>query len=136
MSIQSQIQNALIKGDQLLGVDTNNVLVQEAQKRYNELSKHADKLSQEIEKKQKIIERVDRDFSDVNDSLPHPAKNTINVLEDYTIVLLLISYTFMIIAFIYAYTSNSAVPETAFMHAILGSIFVTLGISVLLYYIV
>ena len=137
MTIQSQIHDALTKGDSLFSIDTNNTLVHEASKRYKDLSKRVDILNREIEKKQQIIDRVDRDFSDVHDSVPQPEpKKMVNVFEDYTMALVVISYLFMVISFIYLYTVNSSNQVMAFIQSFVGSTVITLGMSILLYYIV
>ena len=55
-----------------------------------------EKLVKEVEKNEAIIERSDRDFSDVNDTIPQPyPKRVLNFAEDYTLAALVIAYLFM-----------------------------------------
>jgi hypothetical protein len=135
--LTTQINNALIRGDVLLSIDTNNVMVQQARKRQQELTEQKTKLENEIAKKNKIIERIDRDFSDTRNQIAHPQPvKKLVVLEDYTLALLCISYLFMVLTFIYYYTSISMTPMAAFMQALIGSLFLTMFVIILLYYIV
>jgi len=135
--LTTQINNALIRGDVLLSIDTNNVMVQQAKTRQKELTEQKTKLENEIAKKNKIIERIDRDFSDARNQIAHPQPiKKLVLLEDYTLALLCISYLFMVLTFIYYYTSISMTPMAAFMQALIGSLFLTMFVIILLYYIV
>lgn len=135
--LTTQINNALIRGDVLLSIDTNNVMVEQAKTRQTELTEQKTKLENEIAKKNKIIERIDRDFSDTRNQIAHPQPiKKLVVLEDYTLALLCISYLFMVLTFIYYYTSISMTPMAAFMQALIGSLFLTMFVIILLYYIV
>jgi hypothetical protein len=135
--LTTQINNALIRGDVLLSIDTNNAMVQQAKTRQKELTEQKTKLENEIAKKNKIIERIDRDFSDTRNQIAHPQPiKKLVVLEDYTLALLCISYLFMVLTFIYYYTSISMTPMAAFMQALIGSLFLTMFVIILLYYIV
>jgi hypothetical protein len=135
--ITTKINNELTRGDTYLSVDTNSALVVEGKKRNKILHEQKTKLENEIAKKQKIIERIDRDFSDARDQVNHPQPTKkLLVLEDYTLALLCISYLFMVLTFIYYYTSISLTPMTGFMQSLIGSVFVTMCFVILMYYIV
>jgi hypothetical protein len=135
--ITTKINNELTRGDTYLSVDTNSALVVEGKKRNKILHEQKTKLENEIAKKKKIIERIDRDFSDARDQVNHPQPTKkLLVLEDYTLALLCISYLFMVLTFIYYYTSISLTPMTGFMQSLIGSVFVTMCFVILMYYIV
>ena len=135
--ITTKITNELIRGDTYLSIDTNTALVVEGKKRNKILHEQKTKLENEIAKKSKIIERIDRNFSDVRDQVAHPQPTKkLLVLEDYTLALLCISYLFMVLTFIYYYTSISMTPMTGFMQSLIGSLFVTMFFVILMYYIV
>ena len=89
----------------------------------------------EVEKGEAVIERSNRDFSDVRDTLPETqTKKTLHFIEDYTLAILTIAYLFMIIAVIYVYTANAEIKLVAFGKASVGSLILTVFLFVLLYY--
>ena len=131
-----KINDALLRGDAYFSVITNNSNY-EGNLRNKELTNQKKKLENEISKKQKIIDRIDRDFSDARDQVAHPQPTKkLLVLEDYTLALLCISYLFAVFKFIYYYTSISITPMTGFMQSLIGSLFVTMFFVILMYYIV
>lgn len=135
--LDRQINDALLRGDTYFSVITNSNSNNEGNLRNTELTTQKTKLENEIAKKQKIIERIDRDFSDARDQVNHPQPTKkLLVLEDYTLALLCISYLFMVLTFIYYYTSISLTPMTGFMQSLIGSVFVTMCFVILMYYIV
>lgn len=130
-SVTSLINNELIRGDSL-HLDTNNSILNEAKKRYNELKSKCDRLTTEISKKKKIIERVDRDFSDVNDTQPESNK-TLRFIEDYTLAILSISYLFMILTIIYYYMSISKEVVSTLIYTVVGSLVISFIFFMMLY---
>ena len=52
-----------------------------------------------INKKEAIIERSNRDFTDIKDTLPETQpKKVLHFIEDYTLAFVTIAYLFMIVA--------------------------------------
>lgn len=93
-------------------------------------------LIRDLKKKETIINRSNRDFSDVKDATPENLpKKTLHVVEDYTMAILVMSYLFMVIAAVYLYTITSTEPMSAMLrgigYAIVTSLFAWMG----LYYI-
>jgi hypothetical protein len=123
-------------GDTMFGQFGYNDIAKQVQSRNDELKKKKDQISQEVEKGNAIIERSNRDFVDVKDSVPEPQpKRVLRFIEDYTLAILIISYIFMIIAIIYIYTITSEFKLLAFGKAFVGSIFLSMFLFMLLFYI-
>jgi cell division protein FtsL len=89
----------------------------------------------EVDKNEAIIERSNRDFSDVKDTVPEPQpKRVLRFIEDYTLAILTMAYLFMIISVIYIYTAISENKLVAFGKAFVGSAFLTMFLYMLLYF--
>ena len=103
--------------------------------RNNELKSKKEALLTDIKKKEAIVERSNRDFTDIKDSLPEPQPNKIlHVLEDYTLAVLVISYLFALLAGIYAYVFFAEAKGFALLKGILvGGIFSAFLFMVLFY---
>lgn len=128
--------DSLVMGDTMFGQFGYNDIAKQVQSRNDELKKKKDQISKEVEKGNAIIERSNRDFVDVKDSVPEPQpKRVLRFIEDYTLAILTISYLFMIIAIIYIYTITSEFKLLAFGKAFVGSIFLSMFLFMLLFYI-
>jgi len=136
-SIRGNIINSLMMGDSIFGEAGHVDIRNEVKKRNNELKEERDQLRNNIDKKEVIIQKNNRDFSDVKDTLPEvqPNKN-LHVIEDYTIAFLTISYLFMIISFIYFYTMTSEEKVSSFFGSLLISSILSIILLLLLYYLV
>ena len=103
--------------------------------KFNELKEEYNKIRDDIDKKESIIRKSNRDFTDVKDSLPEiQPKERLHVFEDYTVAFLSISYLFMCISFIYVYTYLSESKVNGFFRALLISFILTLFLFLFLYY--
>ena len=128
--------DSLVMGDTMFGQFGYNDIAKQVQSRNDELKKKKDQISKEVEKGNAIIERSNRDFVDVKDTIPEPhPKRVLRFIEDYTLAILIISYIFMIIAIIYIYTITSEFKLIAFGKAFVGSIFLSMFLFMLLFYI-
>jgi hypothetical protein len=136
ISLRATTNDALIMGDTMFGQFGYNDIAKQVQERNNDLNKKKTGLLKEIEKGEAIIDRSNRDFTDVHNTVeePQPAK-TLRFIEDYTLAILSISYFFMIIAIIYIYTSTSEFKLIAFGKSFVGSIFLTMFLFIFLFYI-
>ena len=137
--LQSQIAESIGMGDKIFGTSGSAQIIQEVINRNTDLKNKKSKLKQQISKKEAIVNKNDRDFSDVNDSLPEFKKTTLNVIEDYTIAFVIMAYLFMMISLIYLYSTKALSLEPgfdlkAFTQSTIGSIFITCFMSILLYY--
>ena len=136
-SIRGNIINSLMMGDSIFGEAGHVDIRNEVKKRNNELKEERDQLRNNIDKKEVIIQKNNRDFSGVKDTLPEvqPNKN-LHVIEDYTIAFLTISYLFMIISFIYFYTMTSEEKVSSFFRSLLISSILSIILLLLSYYLV
>ena len=136
--LRSTIGDSLLMGDSIYGEFGMDDITKQVKSRNDDLNKKRDMLKKEITKNQAIIERSDRDFSDLNDI---PAnKQRLHVIEDYTLAFLCMGYVFMTLALLYLYVAKPYMtPPPPFsimtlIEGIFGSIFLTLLSSIFLYY--
>jgi hypothetical protein len=128
--------DSLTMGDTMFGQFGYNDIAKQVQSRNNELKKKKEQISKDVEKGNAIIERSNRDFADVKDTISEPQpKRVLRFIEDYTLAILVISYIFMIITIIYMYTITSEIKLVAFGKAFVGSIFLSMFLFMLLFYI-
>jgi len=134
-TLRALVADSLVMGDSIFGKAGMGEISKQVRERHQELVNKKENLKKEIDKNEAIIERSNRDFTDVKERIPDPQpKRILNVLEDYTIALLVISYLFMIMAGIYVYTLMSPLKFVAFFKGIIGSIILTLFLFMALYY--
>jgi hypothetical protein len=134
-SSAAAIGDSLSMGDAMFGQYGYNDIAKQVKDRNEELKAKKEKLLTEVEKGEAIIERSNRDFSDVKDTLPQPQpKRVLRFIEDYTLAILSISYLFMIIAAIYIYTSMSDKKLVSFFKALISSILLTMFLFIILFY--
>jgi hypothetical protein len=134
--LRGNILNSLMMGDSIFGEAGSNAIRNEVKERNTKLKEERDQLRTDIDKKEAIIQKNNRDFSDVKDTLPEvQPKQRLHVIEDYTVAFLTISYLFMAIAFITYYTSNSSEKLNAFFRALLIVSTISLVLLLLLYYV-
>ena len=135
-SLQSTTSDTLTMGGTMFGQFGYNDIAKQVKERNNDLKNKKENLSKEIEKGEGIIARSNRDFTDVHATVSEPQpKKTLHFIEDYTLAILVISYIFMIIAIIYIYTITSEFKLIAFGKAFVGSIFLSMFLFMLLFYI-
>jgi hypothetical protein len=134
-SLRGNIINSLMMGDSIFGEAGHVDIRNEVKRRNTELKQERDQLRDDIDKKEIIIQKNNRDFSDVKDTLPEVQPNKkLHVIEDYTVAFLTISYLFMGIAFIYFYTATSSEKLNAFFRALFIFTIVTLILLIILNY--
>ena len=114
-------------GDSMFGQFGYQDIAKQVKERHIELKTKKETLLKEVDKNESIIERSNRDFSDVKDTIKEPqSKKVLRFVEDYTMAFVVIAYLFMIISIIYVYTASSELKLVAF-----GKIFVALKSMVL-----
>ena len=130
------IPNALIMGDNMFGQAGYKAITNQVKDRNTDLKRKKETLSKEIEKGESIIQRSDRDFNDVYNTVPNPPpKKYLHFIEDYTLAILVISYIFMLITIIYIYVSTSELIWIALGKAIIGTVLLSMFLFMLLFYI-
>jgi hypothetical protein len=133
--LRGTVGDSLIMGDAIYGKFGIADITKQVKARNEELKTKKDTLREQIDKKEAIIERSNRDFSDVKNTLPETQpKKVLHFIEDYTLAFLSIAYLFMIVALIYIYTITSDNKITAALQGIVSSIFLSIFLYIILYY--
>jgi prefoldin subunit 5 len=134
-TLSAAVGDSLVMGDSVFGQIGAGDVIKQLKNRIDELKHKKEELKTSIDKDEAVIERADRDFSDVKDTLPETQpKKVLHFIEDYTLAILLISYLFMVIAAIYVYTLVSDNKLVAFGKAFLTSIFISCFMFMMLYF--
>lgn len=134
--LQSTITNLLTIGDNMYSPVSGSV-TSDVRMRNNELSEKKTKIENEIKEQEAIINRSNRDFTDVRNELPEKIPNkSLHFIEDYTLVILCISYFFMIVVALHIYVMYSTEPWTKSLSlGLFYSFLLTLISGMILYYI-
>lgn len=131
---RSQIEDGLTMGDAMFGRFAHVEVAREVTNRTEELQKKKDVLEQELREKEALIQRTNRDFSDVKDALPETLEQQrVKFIEDYTIMFLVLSYVFMILSGIIFYVTISEQKTMAFVKALGYALVATMLSGTLLY---
>lgn len=134
-SLRASVGDSLSLGDSMYGKFGHNDISKQVKARNIELKEKKEILITDVNKKEATIERSNRDFSDIKDTLPetHP-KKVLNFIEDYTLAILAISYLFMIMTAIYIFTMLAEHKLAAFGKSLISSVVLTVFMFVFLYY--
>lgn len=98
----------ILSGDHMFGTMPNSTALQQVQERNNELKKQSEDIGKSIKEKEAVIERTDRDFIDTKQAAPEMKNTTVHVLDDYTLVVLLVAYVFFVMTIIVYYLKVTA----------------------------
>lgn len=135
--LQASITDALLMGDQIVGQQGNRHVIKQLKERNSELKMEKETLEKDIRKQEAVINRTNRDFSDVKDSLPPTLpKKTLHVMEDYTMAVLTIAYLFMVLAFIWWYSSTASDMTSGLIRALLMSGLGSMIFLLVMYYLI
>jgi hypothetical protein len=134
--LQATITNLLTIGDNMYSPVSGSV-TKDVMSRNNELSEKKAKIENEIKEQEAIINRSNRDFTDVRNELPEKIPNkSLHFIEDYTLVILCISYFFMIVVALHIYVMHSTEQWTSSLPwGLFYSFLLTLISGMILYYI-
>ena len=133
--LKSNITNSFAMGFSMFGNFGHIDIVNQVRDRNTELTAKMEGLKKRINEKEKLIQRTERDFIDTSDTLPEKQpKNSLRVLEDYTMAFLFMSYLFMIIIFIYSYTITSATIAKGLTESLIASGILSMISFLILYY--
>lgn len=135
-SLRSSIVDSLHVGDTVFGQMGHADLTRDVSERNKELQSRKDELMHDIDKKESIINRSNRDFADVKDSMPETQpKKILTFIEDYTLAILSTAYVFLLVSCVYFYISTTSdTVGILLVKSLGGSVFVTLIAFMLLYY--
>ena len=134
--LQATITDLITIGNSMYDPTSGSVTA-DVMARNRELSEKKTKIENEIKEQEAIINRSNRDFTDVRDELPETLPNkSLHFIEDYTLVILCISYFFMIVVALHIYVMHSTEQWTSSLPwGLFYSFLLTLISGMLLYYI-
>lgn len=133
----SQLNDMLMTGDNLFGTNPNASVLQEVVARNKDLKDKNAALKKEIRTLTAIVERSDRDFVDEKALVPETLQHkVVHVLDDYTLVLLMVSYVFVTLSSLSYYMIVNGFSTysiiTGIVFTVVFSIFVVLMAMLLL----
>ena len=136
-SLRANVTDSLSVGDSMFGSYGHSDITKQIRDRNVDLKKKKDALVNDINKKESIIERSNRDFTDVKRTLPEKQpKKILHFIEDYTMALVVISYLFMLCIGIYYLSYQTGDFNISnFFHALMNSAILSLLVGVVVYYI-
>jgi len=133
-SLRAMVGDSLVLGDTIYGKTGSAQIVNEVKARNDTLKAQKGKLLTQVDKDEAIIERSNRDFSDVKDTLPETqTTKVLHFIEDYTLAFLSMAYLFMLVSIIYIYTIQSEAMLAGFFKASIGGVIFTIFFYALLY---
>jgi hypothetical protein len=135
-SEMNNINESLSVGDTVMSNNPSNasIITTYTDENRAELIKKKEKLNREIDQKTAVIERSERDFSDVHETLPEQhEKKRLHLVEDYTMAVLATSLVFLILVFIYYNVKTSTDMMTGLLKGVGISALFSLFICILIY---
>lgn len=135
-ALRQQVENGLALGDSMFGRFAHAEVAQEVGQRVTELQEKKEALEQDIKEKEALIQRSDRDFTDVKDTLPETLEQKrIRFVEDYTLLFLSLSYVFMVLSALTDYVLRAEQKSTALAKGLGYTVAGTLLSGMVLYHI-
>jgi hypothetical protein len=132
----AQFQQLLTTGDHIFGTAAPVAMIAEIIKRNKELSTNLTNIQNKIVQLRLSTEQNDRDFIDTRESLPDVLSSDTTILDNYTILLVMLTYLILALSgvFYYAqandYSMNSILIGTG-AGALISILLFVLGIIVL-----
>jgi hypothetical protein len=137
-SLRANVGDSLSVGESMFGSYGHSDITKQIRDRNHDLKKKKEDLIQDINKKESIIERANRDFTDVKRTLPEKQpKKILHFIEDYTMALLAISYLFMLCIGIYYFSTitSGEFNTSDFFKALMNGAILSIVVGVVIYYI-
>ena len=136
-SLSANVMDSLSIGDSMFGSYGHSDITNQIRERNDDLKSKKESLIQDINRKESIIERSNRDFTDVKRTLPEKQpKKILHFIEDYTLLVLSMSYLFMICIGIYYLSNKTGNFNTSdFISALMNSAFLSIIVGEVVYYI-
>jgi hypothetical protein len=133
-SARAKIEDSIHMGNSMFGRFAHADVAREVTIRKEDLQKKKEALEEDIRQKESIIQRTNRDFTDVKDTLPETEEQKrIRFIEDYTLMFLTLSYVFMVLSAIVYTVVLSSTPWPTFFNALGVSALGTALAGILLY---
>lgn len=137
-TMQAAITDSLLIGDRIAGQAANTQMLQQVRDHHTDLKERKRVLEKTITDGQGMIERADRDFIDTKATVADPLpEKSVHVIEDYTIVFLLVAYLFLVCVMIYLHVQTAVVSKlVALGQALITAVFGTFLAALVMYYFV
>jgi hypothetical protein len=111
----------------LFGTNPNASVLQEVAARNKDLKDKKATLQKEIRAFTAMVERSDRDFVDEKTLVPETLQNNvIHVLDDYTLVLLMVSYVFVALSSLSYYMIVNGFSTYSIITGIVGVVVISI----------
>lgn len=122
----------LSTGDSVMGTSATGSAIQDVKSRNQELKQTLADTQASIDKYTAIVERSERDFVDEKDAAPEEIhKKHINVLDDYTLLVLAISYVFCVLVGVLTYMVNNDFSLTSIAVSLVAAAALSLCLTIL-----
>ena len=117
----AQFNDMIAAGDKFYGSSANSTVIAEVAARNKDLQTTLETLQKDTKKLKGSAERHERDFLDVRAALPErlPTQR-LNVLDDYTMLLLTVSYLVMALSIVFYYAQVNNYTITSILGGTIG----------------
>jgi hypothetical protein len=122
----AQFNDMIALGDKFYGSSAASTVLTEVRNRNKDLQNTLNTLQKDTKQLQGTTERYERDFLDVKGALPEriPTQR-LNVLDDYTMLLLAISYLMMALSIVFYYAQVNDYTITSILIGTVGMALIT-----------
>ena len=117
----AQFNDMIAAGDKFYGASANSTVLAEVSQRNKDLQATLETLQKDTKKLKGSTERHERDFLDVRAALPEQLPTQrLNVLDDYTMLLLTVSYLVMALSIVFYYAQVNNYTITSILGGTIG----------------
>ena len=117
----AQFNDMIAAGDKFYGSSANSTVIAEVAARNKDLQATLETLQKDTKKLKGSAERHERDFLDVRAALPERlSTQRLNVLDDYTMLLLTVSYLVMALSIVFYYAQVNNYTITSILGGTIG----------------
>ena len=128
----AQFNDLMATGDKFYGAAANSTVLAEVSQRNKDLQTTLETLQKDTSRLKASTERHERDFLDVKGALPERiTTQRLNVLDDYTMLLLTVSYIMMALSIVFYYAQANDYTITSILIGTVGMSLITCIVYVL-----
>jgi len=122
----AQFNDLMATGDKFYGASANSTVLAEVSQRNKDLQATLETLQKDTGRLKASTERHERDFLDVKGALPErSATQRLNVLDDYTMLLLTVSFIMMALSIVFYYAQANDYTITSILIGTVGMSLIT-----------
>ena len=128
----AQFNDLMATGDKFYGAAAKSTVLAEVSQRNKDLQATLETLQKDTSRLKASTERHERDFLDVKGALPERiTTQRLNVLDDYTMLLLTVSYIMMALSIVFYYAQINDYTMTSILIGTVGMSLITCIVYVL-----